>query len=119
MCRVRLFQMRGHILRSILHAAKYPKKKIHCYLSEVCSGFTVDRSMVSRCASRFRVGCVSIDNDPRTGRPRTSADERSVKLVADALEVDRRAICEELSRDTGAKTYAENGTRTDLSWSSQ
>ena len=28
-----------------------------------------------------------IDNDPRAGRPRTSTDERSVELVADALEV--------------------------------
>ena len=36
--------------------------------------------------NRSRGGCVSIDNDPRSGRPRTSTDERSVKLVADALE---------------------------------
>ena len=42
-----------------------------------------------------------IDNDPRLGRPITSTDERSVKLVADALEEDRRATCEELSRATG------------------
>ena len=48
----------------------------------------------------FRSGCVSIGNDPRTGRPRTSTDERSVKLVADALEEDRSATCEELSRAT-------------------
>ena len=44
-----------------------------------------------------------IDNDPRPGRPRTSTDERSVKLVADALEEVRRATCEELSRAMGAK----------------
>ena len=48
----------------------------------------------------FRGGCVSIDNDPIPGRPRKSADERSVKLVADALEEDRRATCEELSTAT-------------------
>ena len=47
--------------------------------------FTVDRSMVSRQANSFRGGCVSIDNDPRPGRPRASTDERSVKLVADTL----------------------------------
>ena len=45
-----------------------------------------------------------IDNDPRPGRPRT----RSVKLVADALEDNRRATCEELSRATGAKPSQEN-----------
>ena len=47
---------------------------------------------------------MSIDNDPRSGRPRTSTDERSLKLMADALEEDRRATYEELSRATGAKT---------------
>ena len=70
---------------------------IHGALSEVCGEFTVDRSTVSRWADRFRGGCMSIDNDPTPGRPRTSTDERSVKLVADYLE-DRRATCEELSR---------------------
>ncbi|PSN49678.1 hypothetical protein C0J52_22831 [Blattella germanica] len=44
---------------------------------------------------------MSIDDDPRPGRPRTSTDERSVKLVTDALEKDRRATCEELSEATG------------------
>ena len=51
---------------------------------------------------------MSIDNDPRPGRPRTSTDERSVKLVADALEEDRHATFEELSRATGAKPLQEN-----------
>ena len=59
--------------------------------------------MVSRWANRFRGGCVSIGNDPRPGRPRTTTDERMVKLMADALEDDRRAICEELCRAAGAK----------------
>ena len=60
--------------------------EMHGPLSEVCSEFTVDHSMVSHGANRFRAGCASIDNGPRSGRPRTSTDERSVKLVADALE---------------------------------
>ena len=51
--------------------------------------------MVSPWANRFRGSYVSIDNDPRPGRPRTSTVERSVKIVADALEEDRRATCEE------------------------
>ena len=41
---------------------------------------------------------MSINNYPRPGRPRTSTNERSVKLVADALEEDCCATCEELSR---------------------
>ena len=63
--------------------------------------------MLSLWANHFRGGCVSINNDPRPGRPRTSTDRRSVKLVADALE-DRCATCKELSRAMGAKTLQEN-----------
>ena len=68
----------------------------------------MDRVTVSCWANSYRGRCVSIDNDPRSGRPRTPTDERSVKPVADALEEDRRATCEELSRATGAKTSHEN-----------
>ena len=85
--------------------------EIHSALSEVCGEFTVDRSIVSRWANHFRGGCVSIDNDPTPERPRTSTDERNVKLVADALEEDRRATCEELFRDIGAKTWKENAQK--------
>ena len=68
----------------------------------------MDRSTGSRWANRFLGGCVSIDNDPTLGRPRISTNERSVKLMADALEEDRRVTCEELSRATGANTSQEN-----------
>ena len=76
---------------------------------EVRGEFTVNRSTVSRWDNFFfHSGCVSTANDPRPGRPRTSTDERSVKLVADALEEDRQATCEELTRATGANTSREN-----------
>ena len=82
--------------------------EMHGALREICGEFTVDRSKVSRWAKRFPGGCVSTDNDTRPGRPRTSTDDGNVKLVADALEEDRRATCEELSKATGAKTLQEN-----------
>ena len=84
-------------------------KEIHCALSKVCDEFTVDPSMVSCSANHFHGSCVSINND-RPGRLRTSKNERSVKLepVADALEEDSHATCEELSRVMGAKTSQEN-----------
>ena len=62
--------------------------KIHGVLSEVYGEFTVDRSTVSCWSNRFRGDCMCIDNDPRPGRPRTLTDERSAKLVTDALEED-------------------------------
>ena len=73
-------------------------------MSEVCDEFTVEHSTVSRWANHFHGGYVSIDNDQRSGRQRTSTDERSVKLVADALEEDCHATCERISRASGAKT---------------
>ena len=80
----------------------------HGALNEVCDEFTVDCDTISRWATRFCGGCLSIDNDPRPGRLRISTDTRSVKLVADALEEDGRATCEELSRATGAKASQQN-----------
>jgi transposase len=70
--------------------------EIQSALREVCGEQTVDRSTVSRWATRFHEGRVSINDDPRPGRPKTSTDERSVKLMADFLEADRRVPCERI-----------------------
>jgi len=43
-------------------------------LHEVCGEQTVDCSTVSRWAT-LREGCVTINDDPRPGRPKTSTDE--------------------------------------------
>ena len=69
------FQIRGHTLIETLRG-KNPMK-IHSALSEVYGKFTVDHSTVFRWANRFRDGCVSIDNEPRPEKPRTSKEERS------------------------------------------
>ena len=69
-------------------------------MNEACVEFKVNCGTVSHWVNHFRGGCVSTDNDPRPGRPRTSIDEGRVKLVADAHE-DHHATCEELSRATG------------------
>ena len=70
--------------------------------------FTVDCRTVSRWANGFRGIYVSIENDPRSGRPRISTDKRSVMLMADSLGKDRRAPCEEIPRATGEKPYQQN-----------
>jgi transposase len=75
--------------------------EIHSDLCEVCGEQAVKRSAVSRLATRFREGRVTINDDQRPGRPKTSTDERSVKLVAEFLAKDRRATCEEISQAAG------------------
>ena len=72
--------------------------EIYSALLEVCGEQTVDRSTISRWATRFREGRITLNDDPRPGRPKTSTDERSVKLVADFLAEDRRATCAEISQ---------------------
>ena len=64
--------------------------EIHSSLMEVCGVETVDRSTISRWAQRFREGRLSIENDPKSGRPRTSTDDQSMKRVLQILEEDRR-----------------------------
>jgi hypothetical protein len=66
--------------------------------STVCGEQTVDCSTVSHQATRFREGRVNINDDPMPVRPKTSTDERSVKLVEDFLAEGRRATCEEISQ---------------------
>ena len=70
--------------------------EIYSSLMEVCGVETVDRSTISRWALRFREGRLSIENDPKSRRPRTSTDDQSVERVLQILEEDRRMTCEEI-----------------------
>ena len=75
--------------------------KIHSALCEVCGEQTVDRTTISHWAACFLEGRVTINEDLRPRRPKTSTDERNAKLVADFLAQDHRATCEEISKATG------------------
>ena len=75
--------------------------EIHNASRKVCGEQTVDRSTVSGWATRFCEGHVTINDDQKPGRLKTSTDEQSVKLVADFLAQDRRATCKEISQATG------------------
>jgi len=75
--------------------------EIHSSLMEVCGVETVDRSTISRWAQRFHEGRLSIDNDPKSGQPRTSTDDQSVEHVLQILEVDRRMTREEIAHCAG------------------
>jgi len=56
--------------------------EIHNALHEVYGDSVVDHSTVSRWASRFREDRVSIQDDPRSGRPVTATDDTSVVIVS-------------------------------------
>ena len=63
--------------------------EIHIALHEVCRDCVVDHSTVSWSASSFCRGRVSIQDDPRSGRPVTAMDETSMVIVSTLLEEDR------------------------------
>jgi len=59
--------------------------EIHSSLMEVCGVKTGDRSTISRWAQRFHEGRLSTENDPKSGRPRTSTDDQIVERVLQIL----------------------------------
>jgi len=68
--------------------------EIHISLMEVCGVGTVDRSTISRWAQHFHEGMLSTENDPKSGRPRTSTDDQSAESVLQILEEDHRMTCD-------------------------
>ena len=60
--------------------------KIHNALHEVCGDSVVYRSTVSRWASCFHEGRVSIQDDPRSERPVTATDNTFMVIVSTLLE---------------------------------
>jgi hypothetical protein len=67
----------------------YNLTEIQITLREVCGEQSVDRSMVSCWAAHFHEGRVTINDDPRPRRPKTSTDEQNIQLMADFLAEDR------------------------------
>jgi histone-lysine N-methyltransferase SETMAR len=60
--------------------------------------------MVSWLASCFCEGWVSIQDDPRSGRPVTATNDTSVVIVSTLLEEDRRKSCEEIAHEADMST---------------
>jgi transposase len=64
--------------------------EIHSSLTEVCGVETVDQSTISRWVQRFLERRLSIENDAKSGRRRTSTDDQIVERVFQIMEKDRR-----------------------------
>ena len=78
--------------------------EIHNALHEVCGDSVVDSSTVSRWASRFCEGRLSIQDAARRGRPVAAMDDTSMVIVSTLLEEDRRKSCEEIAHEAKMST---------------
>lgn len=72
---ISVFEQRAYIKIETIRGKTVPE--IHAALNEVCGTDTVDRSTVQRWHQRFRDGRISIDNNPRSGRPSTVTQDNT------------------------------------------
>jgi hypothetical protein len=69
----------------------------------ICMKFVVSRQWT---VVQFPIGLlvfvkdITLNDDQKPGRPKTSTDEQSVKLMADFLAQDHQATCKEISQAT-------------------
>ena len=83
-------EQRAYIkFRSLL---KDSNRNIHNDLVEVCGDQALAYSTVSRWAQLFREGRDSIEDEPRTGRPKSATGDLSIELVGEFLEVILAAL---------------------------
>ncbi|KAI4466432.1 mariner mos1 transposase-like protein [Holotrichia oblita] len=91
---------------SVLEQRAYIKietiPEIHAALNEACGMDTVDRSTVQIWHQRFRKGRISIENNPRSGRPSiVTQDNTNTAIVATLIDEDRRMTVREVAAATG------------------
>ena len=81
--------------RSLL---KDSNRNIHNDLVEVCGDQVLAYSTVRRWAELFREERDSIEDEPRTGRPKPATCEPSIELVGEFLRNDPYCSIEEISK---------------------
>ncbi|EZA58146.1 hypothetical protein X777_01874 [Ooceraea biroi] len=61
----------------------------------------LSRTQVYEWFRRFREGRMSLEDDPRSGRPSTSHTDENVDLIRQTINQDRRMTIDMLSENTG------------------
>ena len=75
---------------------------------EVCGDQALAYSTVRRWAQLFREGRDSIEDEPRTGRPKSATGNLSIELVGEFLRSDSCCSIEEISKYTEISTGCIN-----------
>lgn len=62
---------------------------------------TLSKRAVYVWVAHFKEGRITIFDEPRSGRPKTSTDEASVQIIQNLLKVDRRVTVADAASTTG------------------
>ncbi|PNF42589.1 hypothetical protein B7P43_G03097 [Cryptotermes secundus] len=75
-----------------------PAAEIHQRLQRACGSVCMGASSVRRWVKHFKDGNTSIEDEPRSGRPRTASTERNKERVDEIIQDDRRVTVDTIAR---------------------
>jgi len=83
-----------------------PAVEIHQRLQRAYESVCMGVSSVRRWVKHFKEGNTSIQDQPRSGRPRTDSTERNKESVDETIQGDRRVTVDTIARTLGIGHYA-------------
>ena len=78
-----------------------PAAEIHQRLQRAYGSVCMGASSVRRWVKHFKDGNTSIQDEPRSGRPRTASTERNKKKVDEIIQDDRHVTVDTMARTLG------------------
>ena len=90
-----LFRQRAVI--EFLIKEEIPAAEIHQRLQRAYGSVCLGTSSVQRWVKHFKDGNTSIQDQPRSGRPRTASVERNMERVDEIIEDDRRVTVDTIA----------------------
>ena len=70
-------------------------------LTEAYGDTTLSRTMVSKWHKAFKEGRENVEDDPRSGRPISSANDQNVEVMRAVMAKDRRLSVRMIAEETG------------------
>ena len=101
------FRQRAFI--EFLVKEEIPAAEIHQRLQRAYGSVCMGASSVRRWLKHFKDGNTSIQDQPRSGRPRTASTERNKERVDEIIQDDRRVTVDTVSPNTSIRAQCSTG----------
>ncbi|PNF18456.1 hypothetical protein B7P43_G09006 [Cryptotermes secundus] len=92
---------RQHAVIEFLVKEEIPAAEIHQRFQRAYGSVCMGASSVRRWVKHFKDGNTSIEDEPRSGRPRTALTERNKERVDEIIQEDRRVTVDTIARKLG------------------